>query len=67
MDKKAIVEEIDKDIHRGVYESFPKLKDRLTFIRRKLYTSIYIINSESLSKGEIQTLIENDYLKDDDI
>ena len=68
MDKKKIAEEIRKDIDRGVYQMFPKLKDRLTFIGNKLFNSIYVINSESqLSKGEIQTLIENDYLKEEDI
>jgi hypothetical protein len=62
MDKKKICAEIDKDIARGVYEMFPKLKTRLEFIRRKLYASIYIINAEELSNGELKTLIDADYL-----
>jgi hypothetical protein len=66
MDKKKICEEIDKDMNRGIYDTFPKLKERLTFIRRKLYGGIYIINAVELSKGEIQTLIENDYLDKND-
>jgi hypothetical protein len=65
MDKKKIVDEIDYDINRGVYDTFPKLKNRLTSIRRKLYSGIYIINAEELTAGEIQTLIENDYLEED--
>lgn len=66
MDKKKIVAEIDHDIERGVYNTFPKLKNRLESIRRKLYASIYIINAVELTPGEAQTLIDNDYLKDDD-
>ena len=61
-EKKNIVAEIDADINKGVYELFPKLKDRLTFIRRKLYGGIYIINTEGLSNGELETLKENDYI-----
>jgi hypothetical protein len=64
--EKQIISEIDKDIERGIYEMFPKLQERLRFIRRKLYAGQYIINSEELSKGELQTLIENDYLKKDE-
>jgi lipopolysaccharide biosynthesis protein len=64
MDKKKIAEEIRHDIDRGVYEQFPKLKERLSFISNKLFNSIYIINSEAqLTEGEIETLIENDYYK----
>jgi len=66
MDKKKIVAEIDHDIERGVYDTFPKLKNRLESIRRKLYASIYIINAEELTHGEAKTLIDNDYLEDSD-
>jgi hypothetical protein len=66
MDKKKIVAEIDHDIERGVYDTFPKLKNRLESIRRKLYASIYIINAEELTPGEAKTLIDNDYLEDSD-
>jgi len=63
MDKKKIVEEIDNDIKKGIYDQFPKLKDKLTHIRKKLHPTIYIINADpQLSKGEIKTLKENDYL-----
>jgi len=61
-EKKHIVEEIDYDINRGVYEQFPKLKERLSYIRRKLYATIYLINGEEISDGEMKTLIENDYI-----
>lgn len=63
-EKKNIVEEIDYDINRGVYEQFPKLKERLTYIRRKLHATIYLINGEEISAGEITTLIENDYIRE---
>jgi hypothetical protein len=64
MDKKKIIEEIQFDMDRGVYDSFPKLRSRLSFISEKLMKSIYIINDDAqLSRNELQTLIENDYLK----
>lgn len=64
MDKKKIVAEIQFDIERGIYENFPKLKSRLLFISEKLIKSIYIVNEEAqLSRNEIETLIENEYLK----
>lgn len=65
-EKKRIVAEIDADMNKGIYEMFPKLKERLAFIRRKIYGGIYIINAIELSKGEILTLVENDYLDKND-
>jgi hypothetical protein len=67
MDKRQIVDEINHDIQRGVYEQFPVLREKLTHISRKLFTSIYVINDDKqLTTGEIQTLVENDYLKNDE-
>lgn len=66
-EKKRIASEIKTDIDKGIYQMFPKLKDRLTFIGNKLFNSAYIVNSDSqLSKGEILTLVENDYLDKND-
>jgi hypothetical protein len=63
MDKKAIAEEINKDIEKGIYEMFPVLKNRLAFIAKKLFNAAYIVNAEAqLSKGELETLRENDYI-----
>lgn len=68
MDKKKIIDEIKFDIERGIYESFPALKSRLSYISEKLLMSIYIVNQEAqLSKKEIQTLIENEYVKEEDL
>lgn len=67
MDKKAVAEEINKDIEKGIYEMFPVLKSRLTFIAKKLFNAAYIVNADAqLSKGEINTLIENEYVDKDD-
>jgi hypothetical protein len=68
MDKKKIVAEIQFDIERGIYDSFPKLKSRLLFISEKLIKSIYIVNQEAqLSRNEMETLIENEYVKKEDL
>lgn len=68
MDKQAVIKEIEYDIDRGVYESFPKLKSRLEYISNKLQKSIYVINDDAqLSRQEIQTLIENEYIDEYDI
>ena len=61
MNKRKIVNEINYDIETGVYDKFPKLKKRLEYVSTKVTESIYIENRE-LSRGEIQTLIENEYL-----
>lgn len=63
MDKKAVAEEINKDIAKGIYEMFPVLKSRLAFIAKKLFNAAYIVNAEAqLTKGELETLRENDYI-----
>jgi len=65
--KRSVASEINHDIERGIYNSFPDLKDRMLFIANKLFNSAYIVNSDSqLSIGEIKTLIENDYLDKND-
>lgn len=62
-EKKDITVAIDADIKKGIYEMFPKLKEKLEFIRRKLYSGIYIINADDqLTAGEIRTLVDNEYL-----
>lgn len=67
MDKKKVAEEINKDIEKGIYEMFPVLKKRLGFISKKLFNAVYIVNPEAqLTKGELQTLKENDYISKDD-
>ena len=67
MDKKKVAEEINKDIEKGIYEMFPVLKSRLTFIAKKLFNAAYIVNAEAqLSRGELETLRENDYISKDD-
>ena len=67
MDKKKVAEEINKDIEKGIYEMFPVLKSRLTFIAKKLFNAAYIVNAEAqLSRGELETLRENEYISKDD-
>ena len=61
MDNKEIADEINKDIRNGVYNSFPKLKERMLFIAHKLVLSLYVNNKE-LSENELNTLRENDYI-----
>jgi hypothetical protein len=39
----------------------------LAFIAKKLFNAAYIVNAEAqLSKGELETLKENDYISKDD-
>jgi hypothetical protein len=67
MDKKKVAEEIKKDIDKGIYEMFPVLKSRLEFISKKLFNAAYIINTEAqLTKGELETLRENEYIGKND-
>jgi hypothetical protein len=61
-DKEEVAREIQSDLQKGIYNTFPKLKERLSFIASKLLESIYIQNKE-LSSGEIKTLVENDYIE----
>lgn len=63
MMKRQIANNIMRDIDSGIYDQYPKLKDRLVFIATKLVTSLYINNSE-MSISEVQTLKENDYIFD---
>jgi hypothetical protein len=64
MDKLKVAENIQKDIDRGIYEMFPVLKNRLTFIIKKLVNSAYIVNEEAqLTRGELETLRENEYIE----
>ena len=60
--KNSIINAINYDIDRGIYDQFPVLKNRLTRIQDKLLRRIYVVNSEILSPGEIKTLIENEYV-----
>jgi hypothetical protein len=46
---------------------FPILKNRLAFIAKKLFNAAYIVNAEAqLTKGELETLRENDYITKED-
>ena len=66
-DKLKLSNEIKYDIETGVYELFPKLKERLLFISGKLFESIYVINSsKELSINERKTLAEQGYIEADD-
>lgn len=61
--KLEIIRSIDFDISIGVFNNFPKTKDRLIFIAEKLQKSLFIINSDyELTEGEIRTLEMNDYI-----
>jgi hypothetical protein len=63
-EKRKVSNEIRYDIETGVYEQFPKLKERLSFIAGKLFESIYVINSsKELSINELKTLDEQGYIK----
>lgn len=62
MNKKEIAKQINSDIESGIFNSYPWLKDRLEYIAHKLILSTYVANKE-LTKGEKNTLKENDYLK----
>jgi len=61
MNNKEIANEINRDIEKGIYASYPKLKDRLEHIAHKLVLSLYVENTE-ISRGEMTTLEENDYI-----
>ena len=63
-----IIAEIQEDIDNRIYLNFPKLESRLTYIKDKLIKSKYIINDEyRLSRGELETLVENTYIEKEDI
>lgn len=61
MNYKLITSEINYDIEQGIYNQFPVLRERLLFIAKKLTLCCYC-EDEELSKGEIKTLEENEYL-----
>jgi hypothetical protein len=61
MNNKAIAQEINYDIEKGIYDAFPKLKNRLEHIAHKLVLVTYIVDRE-LTSGEIKTLKENNYI-----
>ena len=66
-EKQKLSNEIKYDIETGIYEQFPKLKERLLFIAGKLFESIYVINSsKELSINERKTLSEQGYIEADD-
>lgn len=63
-----IIAEIEEDIDNGIYLNFSNLQSRLTYIKDKLIKSKYIINNEyRLSRGELETLAENNYIEKEDI
>lgn len=62
MNKKQISKQINKDIKAGIYDLFPVMKDRMEYLAHKLVLSTYVENKE-LTKGELKTLKENDYIK----
>jgi hypothetical protein len=65
-EKQRVSNEIRYDIETGVYEQFPKLKERLSFIAGKLFESSHVINSsKELSMNELKTLSEQGYIKTD--
>ena len=67
MDKLKVATDIQKDIDKGIYEMFPVLKNRLTFIIKKLVNSAYIVNEDAqLTRGELETLRENEYIGKDE-
>jgi hypothetical protein len=58
----ALKQKIQFDIDTKVFKNFPKLQSRLQFICNKLAKLEYVVNADQLSRGEILTLIENEYL-----
>ena len=63
-----IIAEIEEDIDNGIYLNFPILQSRLTYIKDKMIKSKYIVNAEyRLSRGELETLVENTYIEKEDI
>lgn len=64
LEKEKLSNDIKYDIETGVFELYPKLKTRLSFIADKLFESIYVINSsKELSTHELDTLQEQGYLE----
>jgi len=53
---------LQDDIIKGIYDSFPSLKNRLNYISNKLIEKCYIINSEDLSNSEYDELRNQGYL-----
>jgi hypothetical protein len=65
MENKRIADQITYDIETGVYLLFPVLRERLDHIRFKLIQEIYVEN-RPLSRGEMKTLLENEYVNKED-
>jgi hypothetical protein len=61
MEFRDVYDEITFDIQRGVYSQYPKLKKRLKYIAEKLLKTHFVSNS-NLTKGEIRTLKDNEYI-----
>jgi len=62
MDSLKISRQINYDIDTGMYMYFQKLRERLLYISGKLDKMEYCKNI-SLTKGEKNTLRENEYLR----
>lgn len=62
-EKLKLANEIRFDVEEGVFDLFPKMKERLLFIAGKLFESAFVINSsKELSEGELNTLEQQGYI-----
>lgn len=58
----AIIAEIELDLERGVYKSYPLLKSRLEYIKQKIVMGKYVLNSDYIiSQHDIDILREQGY------
>jgi hypothetical protein len=55
--RNTVISEIEYDITNGIYDNFPRMKNRLVYIVAKMR----IINA-LLSRTDFQILAENEYI-----
>lgn len=62
----SVSDSINGDITGNIYDNFPKLKERLAHIAHKITKMKYVVNCDGLTRGELVTLLENDYISQSD-
>lgn len=62
----SVSDTINEDMTSGIYDNFPKLKDRLIHISHKVTKMKYVVNCDGLTTGELLTLLRNEYISQAD-
>ena len=62
MDYRNLHDQIEKDLTKGVYKTFPSLQRRLYSILEKVLKLAFVVNADPLTSAEEQILKENSYI-----